>query len=247
MKAVLSAAALVALSLVARSAQADPATYTLTDGPGFVSNDLIMSVNYNPAGGGGFSVDAYVGPLALNVTNNVTNLTTTMTVYCTDIFDDYNPGGVYSLGALSDTLASTVKVEQIGALLSHVTPGVTLGYGSAAEAGAAMQASIWAIENEPGTSGYTIDSGVFSVSGGDANDPIFQSDASSFLTNVASGTWTATPGDLVDQYEVVAGGAPNQRFSYLDPPAAAPEPGAIFLLGAGLLGLAGVRRGVVRR
>lgn len=236
-----SIAGIVVLAATLANAQhvaASPVAYELSGGGVGWSTDLTANLNYGPAGGGGFSVDAWVGPLSLDVTNLRTDTTTVQTVYCTDIFDDYQPGGVYQLGLLSQTVSLTIA-NRVDALLSHVTP-------TDAIQGAALQAAIWKLENDPGNT--NIASGIFSLSpdgitGNSANYQALIAQADIYLDNVISGSWRAQPGTVVREYIVAAGGGRNQTFSFLSPATAnIPEPVSAVLLCGGLAALIGLRR-----
>lgn len=229
--------ALLGAMLADTQAVAAPVTYQLSGGGVGWSTDLTANINYSPAGGGGFSVDAWVGPLSLTVTNLGNNTTDNQTVYCTDIFDDYRSGGVYQLGLLSQTVSLTIA-DRIDALLSHVTP-------TDAVEGAAVQAAIWKLENDPGND--NIASGIFSISpdgitGGGAVYQAFIAQTDTYLDKVSSGAWRVQPGTKVRQYIAAPGGGPNQNFSYLSPDVASiPEPASLALLGGGLAVLIGLR------
>jgi hypothetical protein len=239
----LAGMALLGAILADTQATASPVTYQLSGGGVSWSTDLTANINYRPAGGGGFSVDAWVGPLSLSVTNLRNNSTDTQTVYCTDIFDDYRSGGVYQLGLLSQTVSLTIA-NRIDALLSHVTP-------TDAIEGAAVQAAIWKLENDPGND--NIASGIFSISpdgitGGGAVYQKFIAQTDSYLDKISSGSWRVQPGTKVREYIAAVGGGPNQNFSYLSPAAAnIPELASLALLGGGLAVLVGLRRRRGRR
>lgn len=157
---------------------------------------------------------------------------------CSDVFDYYVSGGVYTLGKLSDTLHDAVKLGQIEALIENGLPGATDDATSAA-----LQVAVWEIENEPGHAGYSVGSGNFYVSGdGGTLDPQMVSDANADLQNVESGVWTSDPHETVMQFEPVGGDAGlNQSFIYLAP-AAVPEPAGMALLAVGSLALLTTRR-----
>jgi hypothetical protein len=234
----LAVMALLGGILADTQAVASPVTYQLSGGGVSWSTDLTANINYSPAGAGGFSLDAWVGPLSLSVTNLRNNTTDTQTVYCTDIFDDYRSGGVYQLGLLSQTVTLTIA-DRIDALLSHVTP-------TDAIQGAAVQAAIWKLENDPGND--NIASGIFSISpdgitGGGAVYQAFVAQTDTYLDKISSGVWRVQPGTKVREYIAAPGGGPNQSFSYLSPAAAKiPEPASLALLGSGLAVLIRLRR-----
>lgn len=217
---------------------AAPIMYQLNGGGVGWSTDLTATINYSPTGGGGFSVDAWVGPLSLSVTNLGNNTTDTQMVYCTDIFDDYRAGGIYVLGLLNQTVSLTIA-DRIDALLSNVTP-------TDAIEGAALQAAIWKVENDPGD--YNIQSGVFSIApdgitGDGAEYQAFIAQANIYLDNIGSGAWQFQPGTTVLQYTADPDGAPSQSFSFLAPAAHnTPEPASLALLGTGVIALLGLRR-----
>jgi len=230
--------ALCGAALASPHAIASPVTYQLTGGGVGWSTDLTAMINYSPAGGGGFSVDAWVGPLSLSVANLSNNTTDTQMVYCTDIFDDYRSGGIYQLGLLTQTVSLTIA-DRIDALLSNVTP-------TDAIEGAAVQAAIWKLENDPGN--YNIGNGTFSIgpdgiTGDGAEYQAFITQTDTYLDNISSGAWQFHRGTTVLQYTAAPGGGPNQSFSFLSPTAAnIPEPASLALLGSGLALLIGLRR-----
>jgi hypothetical protein len=240
----IAATALLAAATATTPVVASPVTYQLSGGGVSWSTDLTANINYSPVGGGGFSEDVWVGPLSLTVTNLSNSTSIVQTVYCTDIFDDYESGGTYRLGLLSQTAGQTTA-NKVDALLSHVTP-------NGAIEGAALQAVIWKLENNPGNNSIT--SGIFSISpdgitGNGANYQAFIADANTYLRNVNSGVWRPEAGTTVLQYTVAPGGEPNQTFSFLstDPPVNTPEPASLALLGSGMVALVGMRRRLVRR
>jgi hypothetical protein len=239
----IAATVLLGAAAATAPAVAAPVTYQLSGGGVSWSTDLTANINYNPIGGGGFSEDVWVGPLSLTVTNLSNNTSTVQSVYCTDIFDDYISGGDYRLGSLSQTLG-VATANKVDALLSHVTPANAIE-------GAAVQAVIWKLENNPGND--IITSGIFSINpdgitGNGANYQAFITDANTYLKDVNDGTWRPTAGTTVMQYTVAPGNGPDQTFAFLtDPPINAPEPASLALLGTGMVALFGTRRRQGRR
>lgn len=256
--------ALLSLSMVtivlAGPAYADPTLYQLNEGAGFTSGDLIGSISY-PGGPPGyppitFNGNVYIGPLNMSVVNTTTNVASPYTVYCTDIFNDYNPGGLYTLSStnLTDQIAAeigssseaAIKARQIGALLGNVRP-------LDAASGAAVQAAIWEIENEPGVTGYSVATGSFLASVDAGDEAEFSADVSSYLGNVSgtngtNGSWQPSDSNTLWEFVVAEGQSPNQNFSFIassgvgsDPPLPAPEPASLTMLGLGIVGLSAFR------
>jgi len=244
----------LATAVLAGPAFADT-QYLLTEGPNFTSGDLIGSINYSGTPTVTYNNNVYIGPLNMDVTNETTLVTTTQTVYCTDIFDEFKAGGLYTLSAtsltsyltsqLGNSANATIKVQQINALLSNAAPTNQV-------TGAAIQAAIWEIENETGVTGYSLANGLFTASVDAGNQTAFAADATSYLSNVSgtngtNGTWQPTGADSVWEYVVAQGQNSNQTFGFLATTGGGnnvplPEPTTLTVLGLGLAGLVVARR-----
>lgn len=224
----------IIFAVMATPAFASP--FTLTDGTaGLTTGDLVGTITYT--GTPSLNESVFIGPLNMTVTNNANNFSFQQSVYCTDIFNDYVAGGVYNLSAssLSTNIGST-KYEQIDALLSNANV-------SDNAQGAAVQAVIWEIINEPGITNYSLTTGQFTVSG--VNSSEFSISAAEYLTNITNGTWKPNNKEVVMEYTLIDGQNPNQTFSYLalGPNVIdAPEPMSIGIFGMGLAGLIAARR-----
>lgn len=134
--------------------------------------------------------------------------------FCFDVTQYLQSSGVFNTGSY----VTGVLGDEVNALISHVLP--TLG--RAPLASAALQVAIW--KEAYGSA--------LQISG---NDDV-TSLASSYLANVASGTWRP---DATKQVAYLSGGSATQSQVYL---ATVPEPASMGLLGAGLLGAAALMR-----
>ena len=207
--------------------------YTLTNGAaGLTSGDIIGTVVYN--GVPHLAEGAYIGPLDMTVTDDATNTSIQQIVYCTDIFDVYRPGGVYDLSTTSlAARIGSIKVGQINSLLDNVVV-------TDKDSGAAVQADIWEIINEPGTTGYDLTHGLFQIT--DVSDSAFFADASAYFAKIANGTWTPSDEYLVNEYVLALSQPPNQTFAFLPSGIHVPEPASMMLFGLGIGALGLVRR-----
>lgn len=176
------AAAVVVAGLSTGSAWASP--YVLSDGPGGITaGDLTGWVTYS--GSPSLNEHVFVGPLNMNVTDLATNSVTQQTLWCTDIFDTFLPNGSYNLSNSGLSGLGAIKVGQINALLANALLSPQYGADPAA-AGAAIQAAIGEIENEPANFDYNVTAPALEVSV-ESHTAAFAADVGLFLTNV-SGT-----------------------------------------------------------
>lgn len=219
--------------MLASSAIASP--FVLTAGPGFTSGDLIGTIKFS--GSPKIQENAYIGPLNMTVTDVATNISFDQSMYCTDIFDNFVSGGTYTTSfANLVSRIGAIKTDQINALLFHAVV-------SDAPSGAALQAAIWEIENEPGTAGYNITNGLFTIS--NVPNSTFFTDVMAYLTNINTGLWTLSSTKAVDEYVVIAGGSSNQSFGFLTTAPKGdtnvPAPGMLSVFGLSLAWLVGFR------
>lgn len=207
--------------------------------PGFLTGKVI----YTPGGIGGSasrtSQDLYVGRLKLTGTDTDTMQSVVFDSYCIDIFN-YIQGGTFELQAF--TLADATKQNQVKRLLSGTAGFIGAASGAAAkkDISAAIQMAVWEIVNESGTSGYSLDNGLFQMGTTGSVAPTARGIAQGYLNNLAGFSATGT-----QSYRMLTAVNPinNQRQVFLAA-AGVPEPTtwALLILGFGTIGAAMRRR-----
>lgn len=224
----------LALACVAASLAASPAAASVTitgiaGNPGYQTGRVI----YTPGGLAGSaartSMDLNIGRFRLTGIDNATMAAVTFDTYCIDIFHALQKGS-FELQAF--TLGNLAKDIQIKTLLSHTAGFIASAPTSAAkkDVSAAIQMAVWEIVNESGSSGYSLGSGLFQISGSHGTViPNARGMAQGYLDNL--GSWSPTPGY---KYTMMSAVSPlnNQRQIFLAA-GAVPEPSAWALLIAG--------------
>lgn len=230
-KYVLAAAAMAAA--IPSAASASVTITGIAGNPGFATGRVI----YTPGGIGGSptrtSQDLSVGRLRLTGFDNSSLAPVTFDSYCIDIFN-YIQNGSFELQAFS--LADPVKENQIKRLLSG-TAGLiatTAGFEQKRNVSAAIQMAVWEIVNESGTSGYSLDGGLFRMGTTGSVALGARGLAQGYLNNIDSFTATGT-----HTYRMLTAVNPvsNQRQVFLAA-AGVPEPTtwALLIAGFGVIG-----------
>jgi len=249
----------VAMALVALGAAAGPAfadtyetnAYSVPNGTNMTINDTALGISNEGGEAGG---------VVVSLTDTTTNSTSMLTVWCSDISNYLSTPASYTLDTLSSDIGAssypaltagrvgTTKVAQVNALLNAMASGLISPINAVTSA--ALQAAIWEVIYETGDSGYDVTSGNFSIGsyGGDDVTAV-EADANQYLSYVDLGTWAANASATVQQLQPAPSGADNQSLIYLASPSSqsqsakvVPEPGSLALLGAGLVGIAALRR-----
>jgi hypothetical protein len=200
-----------AMLLAAHSAAAEPTTYLLSylggdpdtaRGPG-AENLTVFAPGMLPGG-----LPGPVGPVWLTVSGSDGSLTTVQ-VYSTDLRSTLCLPGPYLIEDLSGSTGDPVKDAQVVALMTN---GQLVVHDAASAA--ALQAAIWEVEYEAGSSGYNVQTGAFQISSyGGFIDHATPDDAARFLANVEDGTWETNSGMDAWRFVSLAGSGPSFGFA----------------------------------
>ena len=228
------AAAILASAAIPTIASAS-VTITNTSGdPGFETG----RISYTPGGiggpGGPSNLNLYIGRIHMTGVDNSTMSAVTFDTYCIDIFNHLQ-NGTFDLQAL--TLGDPAKQAQLQKLLGHTATFIDDAATTSAkqDISSAIQMAVWEIVNENGTTGYSLDNGLFTVANNYGSVvPASRGIAQSYLDDLV--TW-ADPTGYGYRMMTAVNPANNQRQVFLVA-GAVPEPSAwaLMIAGFGLVG-----------
>jgi hypothetical protein len=169
--------------------------------------------------------------------------------FCIDALTYLYTSSPYTIDPIATVITSSVKQEQLAALLTHAAAAIN-GSSTPSLAAAGLQLAVWSVVYDSGISGYSLASdstsnftayGQFDVTTGDGSGALGQS----YLANIegTSPTWRGNPQYLkaLVSNNDSAGNPLSQDLIFL---AAVPEPATwlSMILGFGILGAALRRR-----
>jgi hypothetical protein len=219
LKTLFAAAAMMALPGVAN------ATVNITD-IGTSPGALNVFLTFAPAGLDNYEVNA--GRFASSGVTVPGGNAVSYLSYCADLFRAYVPGTFQEMSPLSSIASNATKQAQLAALVSNFDPMINGTTPMDQNRATALQLAIWEVLGETSTSGYTVNSGVFSVTSPSAGALTL---ANNWLGQLNAGTLQAVAGRDVR----VLFSDNNQSQIYLVP---VPEPTtwALMIVGFGLIG-----------
>lgn len=234
MKRIYLAVAALAGASIPAMASASVTITSISGNPGFQTGRVI----YTPGGiggvGGPSTQDLSIGRIQMSGVDTLTNMPVSFNTYCIDIFN-YVKNGTFDLTTLA--LSNTFKQAQLEKLLGY-TAGFIDAAGTAGQkqnVSAAIQMAVWEIVNESGTSGYSLDNGLFQI-GTDWGSvvPTSRGLAQSYLDSMSG--WTAPTGISFKMMTAI-NPQNNQRQVFMTT-SAVPEPAtwALLIAGFGLVG-----------